>query len=117
MIAIKLPKRLLEAIEAGNVKKFYKSGIWKKKREQILKRDNYECQRCKENGEFSNRKLQVHHKQELRDRPDLALKNSNLITLCGRCHSEIHGKMSKMQKYNKEKNETKKEKLNIPERW
>ncbi|MED3116599.1 HNH endonuclease, partial [Bacillus thuringiensis] len=31
-------------------RKFYDSGEWKSIREQVKKRDNYECQECKRNG-------------------------------------------------------------------
>ncbi len=44
-------------------------------------------------------KIEVHHKKELKDFPELALVNSNLITLCTRCHNEIHERF----KYQKSK--------------
>ncbi|PEP80277.1 alpha/beta hydrolase, partial [Bacillus toyonensis] len=31
-------------------RKFYDSVAWKQLREQVKKRDNYECQECKRNG-------------------------------------------------------------------
>ena len=39
---MKVPEHLLEAIKAGDTERFYKSKVWKNKRQQILKRDNYE---------------------------------------------------------------------------
>nr|DAU50675.1 MAG TPA: HNH endonuclease bacteriophage, HNH Endonuclease, DNA.52A [Caudoviricetes sp.] len=41
-------------------------------------------------GKGKKVKIEVHHKKELKDFPELALVNSNLITLCTRCHNEIH---------------------------
>lgn len=65
---------------------------WKKKREEIKERDNYLCQVCL-NGEYpindrvlNYENLEVHHIEKLNDRPDLALENSNLITLCENHH-------------------------------
>lgn len=84
-----LPKSLLKAIESGNVEKFYKSGVWKDKRLDILKRDNFECQRCKGKGGFAKAEI-VHHIKHLRDYPELALVDKNLKSLCGACHNKVH---------------------------
>lgn len=88
-------------------KKFYDSGAWKQKRAEILKRDHYECQDCiarlkraSETGEHLtnkwerkiNRATQVHHIQELKDHPELALRNDNLISLCAMDHNLRHGR-------------------------
>ena len=85
----RIAKELITAIKQGNVRKFYKSRLWRKKRRDILRRDNYECQRCKAEGRVhvdskkveGERKvveLNVHHIKELEDRPDLALDLDNL---------------------------------------
>ena len=34
-------------IEHDKVIRFYQSSVWQKKKEEIWKRDNYECQECK----------------------------------------------------------------------
>lgn len=81
--------RLAKLIEVGGHKKFYKRKEWKRKRKQVLKRDNYECQRCKGEGEFSRAEC-VHHKKRLEERPDLALTDSNLTSLCNACHNYFH---------------------------
>ncbi|SHJ64462.1 HNH endonuclease [Clostridium amylolyticum] len=80
---------LLEAIMKGDVLKFYKSMEWLDKRTDILERDNNECQKHKARGKFHSAEC-VHHKEHLRDRPDLALTDSNLISLCNSCHNEEH---------------------------
>ncbi|TDX52151.1 HNH endonuclease [Orenia marismortui] len=93
---INLPKKLLKAIKAGNVRKFYKSSIWQAIRKQVLIRDNHECQKCKEKGKFSKADC-VHHIKHLREFPLLALVLSNLISLCNSCHNEEHPE--KLKKY------------------
>lgn len=84
-----LSKELMEVIKTGNVRKFYKSPIWRRKRRSILQRDNYECQSCKKEGGFSPATC-VHHIKHLKDRPDLALDDNNLISLCDACHNKEH---------------------------
>lgn len=74
-------ERLLEEIRRGNVSVFYKDSRWLKKRRDILKRDNKECQLCKQEGRVGRGEC-VHHIKHLRDRPDLALVDSNLTSLC-----------------------------------
>jgi len=87
-------------------RKFYDSDEWKSLREEVKKRDNYECQKCKRNGyvtidtneysESAKRKkiqLVVHHIKELEDYPELALDMDNLETLCVNCHNRIHGRV------------------------
>ena len=102
-------KELLEAIKQGNVRKFYKSREWRKKRRQIFLRDNYECQKCKSQGRYHKAEA-VHHIKHLRDQPELALVDSNLISLCYNCHNEEHPeKLSKVEVNRREDI--------IPERW
>lgn len=107
-----LPKNLLQAIESGNVKKFYKSGIWEDKREEILKRDNYECQRCKDKSGFAKAEI-VHHIKHLRDYPELALVDDNLKSVCSTCHNQLHPE--KFEKF-RENWQERKEPI-TPERW
>ena len=87
-------------------RKFYDSKEWRQLREEVKRRDNYECQECKRNGyvtidtnEYSERakrkkiKLVVDHIKELETHPDLALDIDNLETLCVKCHNEKHGRV------------------------
>lgn len=76
-------------IQHKNIKAFYNSALWLGKRSKALERDNNECQKCKAKGLYSKADC-VHHKEHLRDRPDLALTDSNLISLCNSCHNEEH---------------------------
>jgi len=105
-----LPKDLLQAIKSGNVKKFYKSTIWRHKRKTILKRDNFECQRCKEEGTFALAEV-VHHIKHLREYPELALDDENLLSVCGACHNILHPEK------NFKANQVNKKEPITPERW
>ena len=87
--------------------KFYKTYKWKRKREEALLRDNYECQICKKEGRFHPAEC-VHHIKELKHYPELALDINNLVSLCNRCHNLIH---------DKHLNRTKKKKFSNEERW
>jgi 5-methylcytosine-specific restriction enzyme A len=68
---------------------FYNSKRWKNKRKYILQRDGYLCQECKKYGKNTEAKI-VHHILEIDERPDLALVNSNLVTVCSSCHNKLH---------------------------
>ena len=88
----------------AEAKQFYNSAAWKKKREQILIRDHYECADCRKRimttprGELvgwqkrMHRARHVHHVQELKEHPELALADDNLISLCVMCHNIRHGR-------------------------
>nr|DAX89298.1 MAG TPA: NinG recombination protein [Caudoviricetes sp.] len=68
---------------------FYQSKEWRDKRDEILKRDNFECQKCKGKGRYS-KAITVHHIKHYKKYPSLALTDSNLISLCNQCHNEEH---------------------------
>ncbi len=102
-------KELLLAIQRGDVRKFYKSREWLHKRKFILRRDNYECQKCKREGKYSKAET-VHHKKHLKDFPELALIDSNLESLCGSCHNEEHPEKLKKVEVNRREHIT-------TERW
>lgn len=73
---------------------FYTSKRWIKKREMILRRDNYQCQHCKRYGRTVQATV-VHHIQHYDDHPELALISSNLISLCSACHNRQHPEKGK----------------------
>ena len=66
-------------------KRFYDSVAWKRVRRLKLATAPL-CERCQSRG-LTVVADQVHHKQELRDRPDLALDVANLESLCRCCHN------------------------------
>ena len=87
--------------------RFYKSAAWKKKRLYILKRDKYLCQICKRYGRNTEAVI-VHHIEELSEAPELKLKNTNLVSVCRKCHNMIHKKENNSEYkglygYNKQK--------------
>lgn len=65
--------------------KFRSSGVWKRKRAEILERDHNTCKICS-----CKKDLQVHHIYSLDTNPELRLENNNLITLCSQCHHNVH---------------------------
>lgn len=100
-------KELIKLIKEGNSYKFYRSRQWRRKRQEIISRDNNECRRCKDEGRVGKAEC-VHHIKHLTDRPDLALVDSNLITLCNICHNLEHPeKLKEFQQSNKFMNEEK----------
>lgn len=78
--------------------RFYKSKAWRDTRELVLKRDNYECQHCKQQGKVTtinknkHKSLDVDHIQELDTHPELAHDMDNLVTLCIACHNRKHNR-------------------------
>lgn len=103
MTANELVIWIKELIEQDNVHSFYISKkIWKPKRKAILKRDNNECQVCKKKGLYRSADT-VHHIKHLRKHPELALTDSNLISLCESCHYDIHHRIENKSQLNEEK--------------
>lgn len=72
----------------------YNCKRWKRKREWILKRDGYMCQRCKRYGRQREAKT-VHHIKHADEYPELAYKDDNLISLCDACHNAEHPEKAK----------------------
>ncbi|UVD88826.1 MAG: HNH endonuclease [Staphylococcus haemolyticus] len=71
-------------------KQFYNSKAWEVVRQEVLKRDNYECTWCKQEGKVTTTGLEIDHIEELHIRPDLKLEPDNLRTLCKACHNKRH---------------------------
>jgi hypothetical protein len=59
---------------------------WQKKRLEIMKRDDFQCQRCK----ATEKPLNVHHKKYLRNRKPWEYSDELLITFCEDCHKAQH---------------------------
>jgi 5-methylcytosine-specific restriction endonuclease McrA len=68
---------------------FYNSPEWRRKQKAILRRDHYQCQLCKRYGRIREAKI-VHHKLELAEYPELAMKDDNLVSVCMKCHNKLH---------------------------
>lgn len=75
---------------------------WIKKRDEILKRDCYECFNCGDN--YNN--LEVHHIRYFKNKYAWEYSNNHLITLCRDCHKIEHEKYfhlnSRYYKYTEE---------------
>lgn len=89
--------QLKEYIKANTMIPFYKSKEWRKLRAIAKRRDNNECQMCKEIGGYSKGYM-VHHIKEVKDYPELALTLNNLQTLCNSCHNKVHDKLPNQKK-------------------
>ena len=70
-------------------KAFYHTTAWKHKRKMILKRDHNACVRCRGLGKYT-KAVTVHHIKHLKDVPELALTDENLMSLCKDCHDVMH---------------------------
>jgi 5-methylcytosine-specific restriction endonuclease McrA len=66
--------------------------LYEQLRQQVLSRDGWRCQRC---GSMSH--LEVHH-QEFRSHSGDD-SEYNLITLCFKCHHEVHQHHSDLHKF------------------
>lgn len=79
----------------------YKGSRWKRKRQEILRRDGYVCVECKKYGRFREA-FTVHHIKPVEVYPELAYINSNLESVCQACHNRLHpekaGKANKGRK-------------------
>ena len=89
----KMTDKLLNEITKSNTSYFYTSRTWRRKRRDIIQRDNNECQICKRSGRVTvgtkEDPLIVHHIKELRQHPTLALADTNLISVCNNCHESV----------------------------
>lgn len=73
----------------GGITVDYKSTRWKKKRESILRRDEYRCTNCRRYGRFRNATT-VHHICPVEFFPQYEWESWNLTSLCSTCHDKMH---------------------------
>ena len=71
------------------IRLFYTSTAWKKKRAEIVRRDNDECQICKALYKFVPSD-DVHHIVPMTKDFSKRLDNNNLISLCKYRHQQVH---------------------------
>lgn len=112
--SIPLAVYIKQLIKEDKIVKFYLSDDWKELKNKVLQFFHYECQDCLANGRYTKADC-VHHHNEVRIRPDLALsryyvddkgqKQYNLIPLCNSCHNKRHEKLLKYQYKDKFTNE------------
>lgn len=101
-------------IAADKIEQFYFTEDWKELREDVLDFFHHECQECLKNGTYTEADC-VHHVNEVRQRPELALsryyidtkgnKQHNLVPLCNQCHNNVHDKLGQWQRKDKFTNE------------
>jgi len=66
-----------------SIRKSTEHSIW---RDEVYKRDDYTCQNCHARGG----RLNPHHIKAFSLYPDLRFSVENGVTLCQRCHKELH---------------------------
>lgn len=74
--------------------KSYVDKKWEKKREVILRRDDYKCIECARRNKTTSATM-VHHVNPADCYPELFLENNNLISLCDSCHNKMHNRKYK----------------------
>lgn len=109
-----------DLIAQDKLYKFYKSREWLELRDEVLSDSHYECQHCLQRGIYT-RAVMVHHVNEVRKRPDMALtktyidkagqEQKNLVPLCFACHEAEHDRFETIRA------EQGKEKFSNEERW
>lgn len=99
---IPLATYIRKLIKENRVYLFYKTDEWRELRQEVLDDYHNECSECIKKGKYTKAHC-VHHVNEVRDRPDLALSRwyvdrdgkrcPNLVPLCKTCHNIIHDKL------------------------
>ena len=117
-------------MDKGELWRFYKTPEWIQLKNKVLMDNHFECRICKGKGlitrydiseDGTRRRLStVHHVNEVRQHPELALeryyydshgeRHDNLIPICKSCHNAVHnrtfsGSVSKRKAFT------------TPERW
>ena len=111
---IPLAVYIRQLIKEDKLEQFYITDDWRELRADVLKDFHNECQECLKKGKYI-RAVCVHHINEVRHKPHLALsryyvddkgqQQYNLIPLCNTCHNLIHDKLGKWQRKDKFTNE------------
>ena len=109
-----LVRYIRQLIQEDKLELFYQTNLWKELRQEVLAELHYECQECMKRGRYSRADC-VHHVNEVRHRPDLALskyfidkdnnKHRNLLPLCNTCHNIVHDKLGNWQRKDRFMNE------------
>lgn len=73
----------------GRLYEFYNSKTWRRIAHKVIRAAHYECQLCKAEHKLS-RATVAHHVKHLREFPELAYDERNLMPLCHDCHDKVH---------------------------
>lgn len=113
---IPLATYIRQLIRDDKIELFYFTEDWRELREDVLDHYYNECQECLKKGKYSRADM-VHHVNEVRHRPELALsmyytdehgkQQINLMPLCNACHNIVHDKLGKWINKDKFTNEEK----------
>ena len=76
-------------------RKLLQNPKWQKKRLEILQRDNFSCVVCG-NGIDTDTQVHVHHLSYGKGCMPWEYDNSNFVTLCEQCHSDVHNNKLKL---------------------
>lgn len=79
-------KYLIVDISKKNHNDYRNNTTYQKWRLLVFERDNYTCQLCGQRGG----NLNAHHIKPYKNFPELRLKLSNGLTLCEKCHKNLH---------------------------
>lgn len=107
---IALATWIRQLIDQDKIYQFYKSDEWIRLRDEVLRDAHFECQHCLAKGIYKRADM-VHHVNEVRKRPDLALTRSfidpithdviiNLVALCNQCHEKVHDRCGNFKRQN-----------------
>lgn len=107
---IPLATYIRRLIKEDKIAEFYGTEDWKALRQEVLEELHYECQDCLKKGKYTRADC-VHHVNEVRKRPDLALskfyidqhgnEQRQLKPLCNTCHNIEHDKLGEWQRKDK----------------
>ena len=111
---ISLAAWIRKLIAEDKLEQFYFTDDWKELRQDVLEFFYFECQHCLARGNYTKADC-VHHVNEVRIRPDLALsryyvdehgqQQYQLVPLCNTCHNLVHDKLGEWQRKDKFTNE------------
>ena len=111
---ISLVAYIRQLISENKIVLFYKSEDWIELKDEVLEELHNECQHCLKRGRYTRADC-VHHVNEVRVRPDLALskyytdkegkRQRQLLPLCNTCHNIVHDKLGNWQRKDKFINE------------
>jgi 5-methylcytosine-specific restriction endonuclease McrA len=73
-------------------KEQYEHPNWRRKSNEILERDDYTCRCCKS----KTIQLNAHHLYYEKGLLIWEYENEAIVTLCKKCHSEIHFELAKL---------------------
>ena len=106
-------------LSIDKIDRFYHSKYFLHIKNEVMKEQHYECQRCKEQGKLTivkpdgSKSGVVHHVKEVKKNPELALskyytdeygrQQRQLIVLCNECHEIVHERFMKKEPLNIER--------------